>query len=290
MTAARARQGRRLGDRRVARLVFVVISKGGTMDIKLDGRVALITGGSKGLGLATATRFAASGADVAILARNPATLADAKRHIAETAKAGIVAIPCDVSKADEIERAYGQVMDAFGHIDILVNNAGQSNAKPFTSVTDAMWQEDLDLKLFAAIRLSRLVWPQMTERRWGRIINVLNIGAKAPRPSSAPTSVSRAAGMALTKVLAGEGAPHNVLVNALLVGLIASDQWVRRHRASNSDAPLSDYLGKMGEDIPMGRIGKAEEFAATACFLASEGAGYITGTAINVDGGKSPVI
>jgi 3-oxoacyl-[acyl-carrier protein] reductase len=96
--------------------------------------------------------------------------------------------------------------------------------------------------------------------------------------------------MALTKVLAGEGAPHNVLVNALLVGLIASDQWVRRHSASNSDAPLSDYLGKMGEDIPMGRIGKAEEFAATACFLASEGAGYITGTAINVDGGLSPVV
>jgi 3-oxoacyl-[acyl-carrier protein] reductase len=114
----------------------------------------------------------------------------------------------------------------------------------------------------------------MTERRWGRIINVLNIGAKAPRPGSAPTSVSRAAGMALTKVLAGEGAPHNVLVNALLVGLIASDQWVRRHRASDSDAPLSDYLAKMGEDIPMGRIG----------------AGYITGTAINVDGGKSPVV
>ena len=95
-------------------------------------------------------------------------------------------------------------------------------------ITDEIWREDFDQKLFAAIRLTRLVWPQMKERRWGRIINVLNIGAKAPRPGSAPTSVTRAAGMALTKVLAGEGAPHNVLVNALLVGLIEADQHVQR--------------------------------------------------------------
>ncbi len=260
------------------------------MEIRLDGHVALITGGSKGLGLAMATRFAASGADVAILARDPATLEEAKRHIAETAKTRIAAIPCDVSKADEIIRAHEAAVAALGPIDILVNNAGMSNAKPFAAITDAMWQEDFDLKLFAAIRLTRLVWPKMEEKRWGRIINVLNIGAKAPRPGGAPTAVSRAAGMALTKVLSGEGAPHNILVNALLVGVIASDQWVRRHAAAGTNESLDDYLAKMGEDVPLGRIGKAEEFAATACFLASEGAGYITGTAINVDGGKSPVV
>jgi NAD(P)-dependent dehydrogenase (short-subunit alcohol dehydrogenase family) len=260
------------------------------MEIKLDGRVALITGGSKGLGLATATRLAASGADVAILARDPATLEEAKRHIGQTAKGRVVAVSCDVSRADDIARAYASVMDSLGRIDILVNNAGQSRAQAFATITDALWQEDLDLKLFAAIRLIRLVWPQLIERRWGRIINVLNIGAKAPRAAGAPTAVSRAAGMALTKVLAGEGAPHNVLVNALLVGIISSDQWVRRHQASNSNETLDDYLAEMGQDIPLGRIGKAEEFAATACFLASDAAGYITGTAINVDGGKSPVV
>ncbi len=118
-------------------------------------------------------------------------------------------------------------MKAFGKVDILVNNAGVSRAGAFETLTDERMQEDLDQKLFAAIRMTRLVWPQMKERRWGRVINVLNIGAKAPRAASAPTSISRAAGMALTKVLAGEGAPHNVLVNALLVGIIEADQHVQ---------------------------------------------------------------
>jgi NAD(P)-dependent dehydrogenase (short-subunit alcohol dehydrogenase family) len=108
----------------------------------------------------------------------------------------------------------------------------------FETVTDEMWQQDLDLKLFAAIRFSRLVWPGMKERKWGRIINVLNTAAKAPPPASTPTSVSRAAGMALTKVMAGEGGPHNILVNAMLVGLIVSDQWVQRHAKT---APGTDF-------------------------------------------------
>src|SRR5690606_38557427 len=141
---------------------------------------------------------------------------------------------------------------------------------------------------FAAIRLVRLVWPQMVERRWGRIINVLNIGAKAPRAASAPTSVSRAAGMALTKVLAGEGAPHNILVNALLVGTIATDQWVQR--AKKEGIPVETYLANIGKEIPLGRVGTAQEFANLACFLASDAGSYITGTATNIDGGRSPVV
>ena len=159
-----------------------------------------------------------------------------------------------------------------------MNNAGTSQTGAFTSITDAVWQADLDLKLFAAIRLTRLVWPQMTERRWGRVINVLNIGAKAPRAGSAPTAVSRAAGMALTKVLAGEGAPHNVLVNSLHVGLIDSDQWVRRHNQLHANETYEDFLAGMGKGVPLGRVGKAEEFANVACFLASDAAGYVTGT------------
>ena len=149
-------------------------------------------------------------------------------------------------------------------------------------------QEDLDQKLFAAIRMTRLVWPQMKERRWGRVINVLNIGAKAPRAASAPTSVSRAAGMALTKVLAGEGAPHNVLVNALLVGIIEADQHVQA--AKRTGVPLDEYMAQRVKTIPLGRAGKAEEFANMACFLASDQGGYITGTATNVDGGTAPVV
>jgi 3-oxoacyl-[acyl-carrier protein] reductase len=258
------------------------------MDIKLIGRTALITGGSKGLGFAIAQTFVEAGADVAILARRQGPLDDAAAAIRARGGGKVVAITCDVRRAEEIEAAFARVAQALGRVDILVNNAGTSNAHPFETVTDAQWQEDLDLKLFAAIRFVRLVWPQMKERKWGRIINVLNTGAKAPRPASAPTSVTRAAGMALTKVLAGEGAPHGILVNAMLVGFIESDQWVRR--AAKTGVPLEDFLANMGKEIPLGRVGTAQEFANMACFLASDAASYITGTAINVDGNRCPVV
>jgi len=258
------------------------------MDIRLEGRTAVITGGSKGLGLATATRLAASGADVAILARRPEVLEEARQLISETARGEVAAVACDVSSADDIRRGYDTVMERLGKIDIIVNNAGTSRTLPFEEVWDEIWQEDFNLKLFAAIRLTRLVWPQMKERRWGRVINVLNIGAKAPRAGSAPTAVSRAAGMALTKVLAGEGAAHNILVNALLIGVIVSEQWERR--AASAGLPLEDFVRKLGTDVPLGRVGEPVEFANIACFLASDAASYITGTAINVDGGRSPVV
>jgi 3-oxoacyl-[acyl-carrier protein] reductase len=258
------------------------------MDIKLAGRKALVTGGSKGIGLAIATTFAEAGADVAIMARGQGPLEEAAAAISKRAGGKALPVACDVRRADAIEAGFARAIEAFGQIDILVNNAGTSSAHPFESVTDAMWQEDIDLKLFAAIRLARLAWPHMKSRRFGRIINILNVGAKAPRPASAPTSVTRAAGMALTKVLAGEGAPHGILVNALLVGLIESDQWVQR--AAKLGVPLKDYLADMGKEIPMGRVGTAQEFANLACFLASDAASYITGTAINVDGGRAPVV
>jgi NAD(P)-dependent dehydrogenase (short-subunit alcohol dehydrogenase family) len=260
------------------------------MQISLAGRAALITGASKGLGLAMATRFAESGADVAILARRPEVLEEARSLIEKTSTGRVAAIPCDVSKAEQCNAAFDTAVRRFGKIDILVNNAGTSRAMPFEQITDEIWQEDLDLKLFAAIRLCRLAFPRMKERRWGRIINVLNIGAKAPRAGGAPTAVSRAAGMALTKILAGEGAQHNVLVNALLVGQIVSDQWVRRHQTQGANVPFEEFLGKQASGIPLGRLGKAEEFAAMACFLASDHAGFTTGTAINMDGGASPVV
>lgn len=260
------------------------------MDIRLDGRVAVVTGGSKGLGLASARQFAASGADVAILARNWETLEHARESIATTARGRVIAVACDVSTAVGVLHGYEAVMDQLGRIDILMNNAGTSRAAAFETVTDEVWQEDLDLKLFAAIRLTRLVWPQLRERRWGRVINVLSIAAKSQRGNSSPTAISRAAGLALTKVLSAEGAPHGILVNALLVGLIISDQVVRSHRARGANMPLQDFIAKNGESVPLGRMGTAEEFANVACFLASDQAGYVTGTGINVDGGMSPVV
>jgi 3-oxoacyl-[acyl-carrier protein] reductase len=260
------------------------------MDIRLDGKKALITGGSKGLGLAMATRFAASGADVAILARRPEVLEEAKRAIGETARGRVVAVAADVSKADEIKRAHAAVTSQLGDIDILVNNAGTSQTGKFEEITDEVWQADLDLKLFAQVRFCRILMPLMKERKWGRVISVLNIGAKAPGADSAPTSVSRAAQMALTKAMSMEGAPHNVLVNSLHVGVIVSDQIKRRYDRERPNVSFEEYVAQAGRAVPMGRMGRAEEFASVATFLASDAASYVTGCAINVDGGRSPVV
>jgi 3-oxoacyl-[acyl-carrier protein] reductase len=134
------------------------------MEVDLAGGTALVTGDSKGLGLAMATRFAAAGADVAILARRPDALEEAKGVIHATAKGKVAAIACDVSKADAIRTAYDAVLAAIGTVDILINNAGVSRRLRFEDITDEIWQADFDLKLFAAIRLTRLILPHMKER------------------------------------------------------------------------------------------------------------------------------
>ena len=259
------------------------------MNVTMKDRVAVVTGGSKGIGLAVARRFAESGARVAIVARGAEDLAAARDSLARDGF-NVRDYVCDVSKAADISRTHEKIVADFGQIDILVNNAGTSRAMPFETVTDEIWQNDLDLKLFAAIRFSRLAWSGMKARKWGRIINVLNVGAKAPAAASTPTSVSRAAGMALTKVMASEGGAHNILVNAMLVGLIVSDQWVKRHAATAPDTEFEAFTKNLAKGVPLGRMGTAEEFANMACFLASEQGSYITGTAINVDGGRSPVV
>jgi 3-oxoacyl-[acyl-carrier protein] reductase len=259
------------------------------MQITMKGRVAVITGGSKGLGLAMARRFAESGAKVAILARGAQDLKAVRKELAKDGL-NVRDYVCDVSTASDIAKAHDRITADLGGIDILVNNAGTARTVAFENITDEAWQEDLDLKLFAAIRFSRLVWPGMKARKWGRIINVLNTFAKAPAASSAPTSVSRAAGMALTKVMANEGGEHNILVNAMLVGLIMSDQWVQRHAKQAPDMDFEVFAQGLAKGTPLGRIGTAEEFANLACFLASDQGSYITGTAINVDGGRSPVV
>ncbi len=262
------------------------------MEARMDGRKALVTGGSAGLGKAMARAFAASGAEVAIVARRPEVLESAKAEIEAATGGRVVAISCDVADAGAVADTFAKAIAELGRIDILVNNAGTSRTGAFVEITDEMWQDDLELKLFGAIRFARLAFPAMAERQWGRIINVLNIGAKAPPGGGAPTAVSRAAGMALTKVLSQEGAAHNVLVNALLVGFIESDQWVRWHEKVADQMTYEEFLDDMAKQrgVPLGRVGTAEEFANIACFLASDAGSYITGTAINVDGGRSPVV
>lgn len=261
------------------------------MQIRIDGRTAIITGGSKGLGLAMARRFAEAGANLALLARTPEVLEQAVAEVRGIGGPGRVeGYTCDVGDAGACAAAHDRAAADLGPVDILVNNAGESRLAPFEQITDEMWQADIDQKLMGAIRLTRLVWPGMRERGWGRVINVLSINAKHQRPGGAPTTVTRAAGLALTKVLAGEGAPHGILVNALMVGSIVSDQIMRRQKSRTDGATLENMMAEVGRTIPLGRMGRAEEFANVACFLASDAASYVTGAAIPVDGGKAPFI
>ena len=246
------------------------------MDTSLSGKTALITGGSLGLGLAMAKSFYAEGAKVAIIARRQEPIDQAVEEIKSLSGSGsVLGVSCDVTDIASLEQMHAAVTDEFGGIDISVNNAGQSAAKPFLTITDEEWQADIDLKLMAAIRLSRLAWPNMEANSWGRIINLLNVFAKTPDANTAPTSA--------------EGASKNILVNALLIGSIKSDQIVRRYNQLNPEESLDEFMDKAGARLPMGRMGEAEECANTALFLASNASSYLTGCAINMDGGLCKV-
>ncbi len=262
------------------------------MDTNMIGRTVLVTGGSLGIGRAIGAACYAAGARVALVARRQGPLDEACQALGELAApegAAVRGFACDVADGEAVEDVCAAVESAFGAVDVLVNNAGQSAAKPLLEISDAEWQADIDLKLLAAVRFARRLWPAMEAQRWGRIINLLNVYAKAPGAGTAPTSVTRAAGMALTKVLSAEGAPHNILVNALLIGFIKSDQIRRRYEASGSEQSLDEFVAAAGARLPMGRMGEAEEVANLALFLASEGGSYVTGCAINMDGGLSRV-
>ena len=257
------------------------------MDLKLGDKVAIVTGGTQGIGKASAMVLAREGARVVIAARGRELL-DAVAAEIRAAGGKVAAIQADVSKAEDCESLIVGALASFGRIDILVNNAGTSATGEFESVTDATWQADFDLKLFGAIRLARLAIPQMRKQGGGRIINITNIGAKQPRAKSMPTTVTRAAGLALTKALSKEFAADKILVNTVCIGLIRAGQHERK--AAKSGVEVESIYANMGKDIPLGRVGLAEEVANVITFLASDAASYVTGTSINLDGGTSAVL
>jgi 3-oxoacyl-[acyl-carrier protein] reductase len=253
-----------------------------TLELGLKGKVAIVTGGSEGLGRAAVERFARSGARVVACARRKDVLERAVEDIRKATSAEIVPFSADVSTAAGCESVVAATIRQFSTVDILLNNAGTSAGASFEQVTDEGWQADLDLKLMAAVRMSRLVIPHMKRQGGGRIINVVNTGGKAPRAQGLPTSVSRAAGINLTKSLANEYAPDRILVNTICLGLVKSAQWERRAKGD-----LDGYYREVAKRVPVGRVGEAEEFADLAAFLCSARAAYITGAAINFDGGMS---
>ncbi len=257
------------------------------MKLNLHNKCAIVTGATQGIGLATAQMLAAEGASVVIAARGRERL-DAVIATIRAAGGQALSVQADIGQEADCARVVQEALAAFGRVDILVNNAGTSNRGAFESVTDATWQADFDLKLFGAIRLTRLVVPQMRKVGGGRIINITNIGAKQPQAGSMPTSVTRAAGQAMTKALSKEFAADKILVNTVCIGLIRAGQHERKAASSGRD--VEDLYAEMGKAIPLGRVGLAQEVANVITFLASDAASYVTGTSINVDGGTSGVL
>ena len=259
----------------------------------LERTSALVTGASRGIGLETARRLWLEGGRVAVVARDVDRLRTAVELIGDGAPDRVVGIAADCSRIDDLSRAYQQATDAIGPINALVNNAGHSAQGPFLDVTLDDWRDDLDLKLLASIHLSRLVITDLLDRgEGGRIVNVLSIAGKNPSAGSGPSSVSRAAGLALTKALSKEFAGARILVNAVCIGFVRSgqheDRWRLRRPGSSFDEYLRDIAAARG--VPLGRFGESSEAASVIAFLLSEEADFVTGTAINVDGGASPSV
>jgi 3-oxoacyl-[acyl-carrier protein] reductase len=256
------------------------------LDLELAGKAALITGGSDGLGRAAAARLLAEGARVAICARRPQHLEAAAAGLRAQSGGEVLAVTADVSQAEDCRRFVEEASAAFGGVDILLNNAGTSAAHGLEDLDDEAWRADIDLKLMAAVRLCRAVIPIMRARGGGAIVNVTIVGGKAPAARALPTSVTRAAGINLTKSLANEYAKDKIRVNTICLGLIKSAQWERR--AGNR--PVEELYGEIARRVPLGRVGEAEEYADLVAFLVSVRAAFITGTAVNLDGGMGATV
>jgi len=257
------------------------------MELGLSNKVAVITGGSQGIGKAAALRLASEGASVVLAARGRERL---EQTVAEIIASGgrALAIPADVTSVDDCADLITGAVEAFGRLDILVNNAGTAAVHAFETITDEAWVQDFDLKLFSAIRLVRLAIPHMKQQGGGRIINITNIGAKQPDAGTMPTTVTRAAGLALTKALSRELAPHGILVNTICIGVVRAAQHERR--AQQAGVPLESLYEQRARAVPLGRVGEAVEVANAIAFLASDAASFISGTSINLDGGASAVL
>ena len=254
------------------------------MELGLKDKIAVVTGGTEGIGRATALRLAQEGVSVAICARRQELLDKTAAELRKTG-AQVLAVSADMSKTADIDRFIKAVIERFGRIDILVNNAGTSARGKFLEIEDKAWSADLELKVFGAIRCTRLAVPHMKKQGGGRIINITISSAKQPGAESYPTSVSRAAGLALTKALSKEYAADNILVNTVCIGKIKSGQHERRY--SKQGVSADDYYRETAKDIPLGRVGEADEVANVIAFLASNAASYVTGTSVNLDGGMS---
>ncbi len=266
------------------------------MDLGLRGRGCVVTGASRGIGLATARALAAEGAHVLLTARGAEALeraaADARAGAADGSR--VAHLACDVTEPEAPARLEEAALAAFGPVDVLVNNAGTSAVRPLDELADEEWHQQWELHVMASMRLMRALAPGMAERSWGRIVNVSSSSGKRPSAMNAAYTVTKAAQLALSRVWADAYAARGVLVNAVAPGPTATELWtgedgLAAQSARRGGGTREEALEGAGAKVPLGRLGEPEEIAAVIAFLCSERAGDVAGASWSVDGGAVPL-
>jgi 3-oxoacyl-[acyl-carrier protein] reductase len=261
------------------------------MDLGLDGRACVVTGGSRGIGLATAKLLVAEGAAVLLVARSEDALAAAARECGGR----VETLVADVTDRDAGERVVAECERRFGRVDVLVNNAGATRMVALDQLTDADWQAQWELHVMAPMRLMRAAAPRMADAGWGRIVNVCSSSGKRPSLRNAAYSVTKAAQLSLSRTFADAFAASNVLVNAVAPGVVGTGLWLDAggladQVAASGDVDREQVIAGLGDKIPLGRIGTEDEVAFVVVVLCSARASNVTGAAWSVDGGTVPTI
>jgi 3-oxoacyl-[acyl-carrier protein] reductase len=259
------------------------------MNLELSGKVALVTGASRGIGRAIALALAAEGARVAMGGRDGTALDDAAAAAKAAGDADVFTIIGDLSALPGVTRAVDATTQRFGRIDILVNNAGAIRGGDFFKIPDEQWMDDWKLKLLGYIRMARAVMPIMQRQGGGRIVNVVGAAARNPSPGYLTGGAANAALINFTKGLADLGAPANILVNAVSPAATRTARWdslIAQQAAAAGKTP-SQMQAEAEGDYPLGRIARPEDIADVVCFLVSARAAFITGICITVDGGST---
>jgi NAD(P)-dependent dehydrogenase (short-subunit alcohol dehydrogenase family) len=264
------------------------------MDLGLAGRSCIVTGASRGIGLATARELAGEGARVLLVARGGDALAEAARACA-SGGGEAAALALDVTEEDAGERAVAACEEHFGGVDVLVNNAGTSRVRPLDELTDDDWRSQWELNVMASLRMMRVAAPRMAARGWGRVVNVCSSSGKRPSASNAAYSVAKAAQLSLSRAYADAYAGRGVLVNAVAPGPVASSLWTGEggladQAAEQKGVAREEALAEAAAKIPLGRFATEDEIASVVVFLCSERASDVAGAAWSVDGGTVPTI